>query len=862
MNNADSLTINKNDSENYNPEESNQLNETKSTNFFSPNTSDVHIPDNKSINDNARKKDFIKINNQTVNKKTLVLDLDETLVHSSMTPFPNGSHLTIEIKVAGNKYNVYVLKRPFLEEFLLEMSYLYEIIIFTASLAEYAEPLLEILDKNKIIKYKLNRIHCLYYQGTYIKDLRVIKRNIKDLIIIDNNPASYVLNQENGIPILSWFDNPKDEELMKLVPLLKYLSKVNDVRPIIKQIINKDNKNKLDFDIIDKILDNKNNKDNNSTHLKNQVTNNNLNININISNANNNVTSNFNKNATSNVNNNKDNLNKHESTSLNKDNNNFIYIKKEISCNKLNKSKRMKSNINNKINYTYDNNKINNNINNKNNMNNVNNNNKINNNISIINNYNNKNLSNNVFKNINNKDYNKINSNNINNNNDSITRQFNNLCINSNNNINFIGKPKLNLIDNHINTNINENNNFKYQNNIKNINTNEQNIFNKKNDNNNFSNFNDFDNKKNKKIDEMKKININYMKVNQENKDYNVAITQPNSKTIYIHNNDNIKTNQYNQNNNRIIGNKIDPTNNKIIGRQIMLSNSSKNFYTNRPEMKNNININIINNNGNVRTINPNRGSLDFSNYNSFNNMTFKNNKDNFIQFNKVKKISPKTPEKENIKRATVIKLTDHNSEYKNNVNQEMYLNNLAKQDLTKNLFGDTNRIYENKIHFLSTERNPKVKLMKSKNNISINNNIPDQKVIININSPIITSYYDDNRENNIKNVETVNKLNKVKINNKTKNNDKTYENFKPENNEPNKFLKNCKIKKIEVNINKGQVSPIKINKNKVKQNINKANGKEDKILFHNISSNKIKPLSKGPFDRKKYLDEYLKGIN
>ena len=926
MNNADSLTISKNDSDHYNYPENQKSNEVKPTNFFSPNINSSHIPDNISINENSRKKGFIKINNQSVNKKTLVLDLDETLVHSSMTPFPNGSDLTIEINVAGNKYNVYVLKRPFLEEFLSEMSYLYEILIFTASLAEYAEPLLEILDKRKIIKYKLNRNHCLYYQGTYIKDLKVINRNIKDLIIIDNNPASYVLNQENGIPILSWFDNPNDKELMRLIPILKYLSNVSDVRTIIKQIIDKDDNNKLDFNIIDKILDKKTNNDSNAKLLNIQITKNNLNINANTSNANiniipnkngisstnnnnttsnannnivsnvnNNITSNannnipsndnnnfitsyinnnkiisnINNNTTSNANNNNENINKHESTSLNKDNNKniskLVYIKKEISSNNLNKNKRIKSNINNKINYTYDNNKINNNFNNKNNINNTNNNNnKSNNNINIINNYNNKNQNNNIFKNANNKDYTLINSNNINNNNNNnaIHRQiksFSNLCINSNNNINFISKPNLNLINNHINTNISENSNTKYQNNIKNINSNVQNNFNKKNDNNNFIIINDFDQKNNKKIDDMKENNINYIKVNQENKDYNVTITQPNSKAIFINKNNNNKTNQYNLNNNKILGNKITPTNNKIIGNQIILSNSSKNFYTNRP-MKKNVNINIINtnyNNGNTNTINPNRGSMDFSNYKALNNLAFKNSKDNTIQYNKVKLINPKTPKKGNIKTAKVVKLTNHNSEFKNNINQDLYFNNLTKQDVSKNLFGD-NKTSENKHNFLSTERIPKAKIMKSNNNLNINNNISDQNVIININNPIIANYYDDNKKNNIKYIENLNKATKVKINNKIKSNDKNYENLKTEynNNNPNKFFGACKIKKIEMNAIKEQVSPIKINKIKVKQFFDKEMGKEEKILFHNISTNKIKSTSKGPFNRKQYLEE------
>ena len=83
-------------------------------------------------------------------KKTLILDLDETLVHSSFKPIIfNGifypPDIFLPINFNGNKHKVYVLKRPHLEEFLEEMSKVYNIIIFTASVKEYANPLLDIL---------------------------------------------------------------------------------------------------------------------------------------------------------------------------------------------------------------------------------------------------------------------------------------------------------------------------------------------------------------------------------------------------------------------------------------------------------------------------------------------------------------------------------------------------------------------------------------------------------------------------------------------------------------------------------------------------------------------------------------------
>ena len=188
-------------------------------------------------------------------KKTLVLDLDETLVHSTTKKaFPNRKNIILHMKIRNINYTIYVILRPFLEVFLHEMSLCYDLYIFTASLSHYAKILIEIIDKNKVIKQVLNRENCKFIKGLYLKDLSIFKRDLKDIIIIDNNPLSYTLNKNNGIPIPSWIDDPNDKELIKLIPIMKYLSKVTDVRPVINKIINK-NKNKLDLVKVNKILD-------------------------------------------------------------------------------------------------------------------------------------------------------------------------------------------------------------------------------------------------------------------------------------------------------------------------------------------------------------------------------------------------------------------------------------------------------------------------------------------------------------------------------------------------------------------------------------------------------------------------------
>ena len=70
-------------------------------------------------------------------KKTLVLDLDETLVHSSFKPIPNPDYI-IPVEIEGKIVDVYVLKRPWLDHFMAAIAGRFEIVVFTASLSKYA----------------------------------------------------------------------------------------------------------------------------------------------------------------------------------------------------------------------------------------------------------------------------------------------------------------------------------------------------------------------------------------------------------------------------------------------------------------------------------------------------------------------------------------------------------------------------------------------------------------------------------------------------------------------------------------------------------------------------------------------------
>ena len=193
-------------------------------------------PSNRSNKLNSEKLLLPPKSRDLLNKKTLILDLDETLVHSSFTSFEKND-IVLDVDFEGVMYNIFVLVRPDAELFIKSVSKFFEVVIFTASISKYASPLLDILDKEKNIKYRLYRDHCTFINGIYIKDLKKCNRSLKDLIIVDNSPIAYAFDSDNGLPIKTWYDDPDDRELMKLVPILEYLSKTKDVRKFIDQIV-------------------------------------------------------------------------------------------------------------------------------------------------------------------------------------------------------------------------------------------------------------------------------------------------------------------------------------------------------------------------------------------------------------------------------------------------------------------------------------------------------------------------------------------------------------------------------------------------------------------------------------------------
>lgn len=163
-------------------------------------------------------------------RKCLVLDLDETLVHSSFKIL-HQADFTIPVEIEGQYHNVYVIKRPGVDAFLKRVGEIYEVVVFTASVSKYGDPLLDQLDIHNVVHHRLFRESCYNHQGNYVKDLSQVGRDLKETIIIDNSPTSYIFHPQHAVPISSWFSDAHDNELLDLIPVLEDLAgdQVSDV---------------------------------------------------------------------------------------------------------------------------------------------------------------------------------------------------------------------------------------------------------------------------------------------------------------------------------------------------------------------------------------------------------------------------------------------------------------------------------------------------------------------------------------------------------------------------------------------------------------------------------------------------------
>ena len=153
-------------------------------------------------------------------KYTLVLDLDETLVYL----MPNNIYLTEDGKISETRHTL--IFRPGLIEFLKKMKCIYELVIFSFGTLAYVDSVIKIIEKNeKFFEHVLYRQHATVNNGEYIKDLSLLGRNLKNILIVDDISQVFKLQEKNGICIKAFYgDIVTDRNTLKI--LGKILEKV------------------------------------------------------------------------------------------------------------------------------------------------------------------------------------------------------------------------------------------------------------------------------------------------------------------------------------------------------------------------------------------------------------------------------------------------------------------------------------------------------------------------------------------------------------------------------------------------------------------------------------------------------------
>uniref|UniRef100_A0AAX7W1H2 Mitochondrial import inner membrane translocase subunit TIM50 n=1 Tax=Astatotilapia calliptera TaxID=8154 RepID=A0AAX7W1H2_ASTCA len=156
------------------------------------------------------------------NNKTL--SLPPPPEENGSPPKPPAKFLLPEVSIADYGKNCVVID---LDETLVHSSF------------KYADPVADLLDQWGVFRARLFRESCVFHRGNYVKDLSRLGRELSKVIIIDNSPASYIFHPENAVPVQSWFDDMTDKELLDLIPLFEGLSKEEDVYSLLQSLRNR-----------------------------------------------------------------------------------------------------------------------------------------------------------------------------------------------------------------------------------------------------------------------------------------------------------------------------------------------------------------------------------------------------------------------------------------------------------------------------------------------------------------------------------------------------------------------------------------------------------------------------------------------
>ena len=241
------------------------LRNNRKNNFYINNQT-INNYNNININNiNSYDKNYNKINKASNDK--IYIDYLKNKISPPFLPLPcNNKNYTLVLDITNTLINIKYADpqgqilipnlRPGIFSFLNAVKPLYELVAFSSETKEFSDVILNEIEKNKkFFDFKLYKDHCTLYKNRFVKDITKLGRDIRKIIVVDDDENNFVLNKENGIKIKSFLgeENNTDTALFELKKILILFErmKLDDVRKGIKTY-EKDIKDKISMNNLEK----------------------------------------------------------------------------------------------------------------------------------------------------------------------------------------------------------------------------------------------------------------------------------------------------------------------------------------------------------------------------------------------------------------------------------------------------------------------------------------------------------------------------------------------------------------------------------------------------------------------------------
>ena len=166
-------------------------------------------------------------------KPALVLDLDETLIKSTVIKTSQSSHV---LKIGRRR--AFVQLRPGLSEFIKEVKEMFDLVFFTSSQENYANQIIDLIAPETPHDRRFFRDSCKCICGYPVKDLSLLKQKMEQIILVDDIRGSALLQPKNLIKINEWQGDMEDTVLTEqLLPVLKRIHKENNLPDVMKKLL-------------------------------------------------------------------------------------------------------------------------------------------------------------------------------------------------------------------------------------------------------------------------------------------------------------------------------------------------------------------------------------------------------------------------------------------------------------------------------------------------------------------------------------------------------------------------------------------------------------------------------------------------